>query len=129
MPRGSALESSITGALIRNVKKLQAAGFKIHIMKVHGGQWTSGQPDLMGCYNGRMFVIEMKTDIGRVTGRQEEALKKWEQSGALAIVGRDAILPLLKIDAAFSGIISQSKKEKAVTSKAQDTAKIPASFD
>lgn len=46
---------------------------------------TRGTPDLIGCINGRMVVIEVKrTDVDPPGPEQIGRLRKWQEVGALA---------------------------------------------
>lgn len=43
-----------------------------------------GEPDIMGSYGGRMFVIEVKLPGKELTKIQEKRIVEWKQAGALA---------------------------------------------
>jgi hypothetical protein len=45
-----------------------------------------GTPDILGCYDGRMFVVEAKLEYNKPTESQKAELQKWRGSGALACV-------------------------------------------
>lgn len=50
---------------------------------VSGNANQSGRPDINGCYNGRMFKIELKSlDTGyKPSKKQELELRKWKNVG------------------------------------------------
>ncbi len=45
-----------------------------------------GEPDIMGSYDGHMFVIEVKLPGGKPTEIQEKRLSEWQAAGAFAKV-------------------------------------------
>lgn len=52
---------------------------------LHGSAWSgSGRPDIIGCYKGVMFCIELKLPGELPTKIQEYELCKWRAAGALA---------------------------------------------
>ena len=48
-----------------------------------------GAPDIMGCFNGRAFAIEVKSASGRVSDEQIAWLKGWEDAGGYFVVSRN----------------------------------------
>jgi hypothetical protein len=44
---------------------------------------AAGDPDLAGCYRGRHFELEVKTESGRLTRIQEVRLEEWRRAGAV----------------------------------------------
>lgn len=69
------------------MKALASAGAKA--VKIHGNRYTeSGTPDIVGCYAGRAFVIEVKTATGKVTAIQDQRRHEWVGAGAVAVVAR-----------------------------------------
>lgn len=57
--------------------------------KEHGGLGSApGVPDIVGCYQGRMLAIEVKTDRGRVSEHQQRFIDNINAAGGLAIVAR-----------------------------------------
>lgn len=74
-------------AIVESIKKyLKGIGAKV--IKIHGGLGMAGTPDLIGCYQGKGFALEAKTDKGKVTPLQERELKAWAASGAITGVVR-----------------------------------------
>lgn len=51
-------------------------------------KFQSGIPDILGCYAGRMFAIELKTATGKLTKLQEHTLHTLLTVGALTWVVR-----------------------------------------
>ena len=52
----------------------------------------AGLPDVIGVLKnqrGRMFAIEIKNDVGKLSEKQEMWIRRLEHSGALVIVTRD----------------------------------------
>ena len=87
-----------------------------HAEKTHGGMYgTAGKPDIIGCYIGAMFVIEVKTIRGKPTKLQSYRLKKWAEAGAIAGVVRswEETKQLLHIEQG----ISVSKLGKPLTAE------------
>lgn len=65
------------------MKALRERGAKV--IKVHGGPFTpTGTPDLVGCVNGRAFVLEVKRPGQRPRRIQEYELEQWRKAGAIA---------------------------------------------
>jgi Holliday junction resolvase len=57
--------------------------------KEHGGLGSApGVPDIVGCYQGRMLAIEVKTDRGRVSEHQQWFIDNINAAGGLAFVAR-----------------------------------------
>ncbi len=54
-----------------------------------GAFGEAGTPDILGCYRGRMFCIEVKTGSGRLTALQARRVAEWEAAGAAVTVARD----------------------------------------
>ena len=42
----------------------------------------SGTPDILGCYRGRLFAIEVKTAGSPLTTIQRHRMRQWEKAGA-----------------------------------------------
>ena len=54
-----------------------------HARKVHGSRYSSGEPDIDACINGRSVKIEVKVPGKVPTPQQMARLRKWESAGAL----------------------------------------------
>jgi hypothetical protein len=56
---------------------------KCYVIKTHGSMYSAGQPDLLGCYQGRTLALEVKRPGGKPTKLQAAILKKWGAAGAI----------------------------------------------
>ena len=57
--------------------------------KVHGGPYqTAGIPDIVGCWKGRMFALEVKAQRGVATVLQTKTLEKIAEAGGVSGVVR-----------------------------------------
>ena len=57
------------------------------VRKLHGTQFgTIGDPDIYGCYRGRMFVLELKQQGKKPTPIQQARIAEWERAGAAVFV-------------------------------------------
>ena len=73
--------------IVAKIKRaLEAEGCKV--IKVHGSPtMEAGTPDLIGCYRGRCFVLEVKRDEKYpATALQLRRLDEWQAAGAKAAV-------------------------------------------
>ena len=68
-----------------------------HLLNMHGiwhfKHWggplgEKGVADIIGCHDGRMFAIEIKTEKGRVTPYQQRFIDRVNDAGGLAFVAR-----------------------------------------
>jgi len=46
----------------------------------------TGTPDILGCWRGCMFAIEVKVDSGAPTPIQRHRMRQWEKTGAFCCV-------------------------------------------
>lgn len=77
-------EKAITQAIRGLLRSLN-----IFHWKEHGGLGSApGVPDIVGCYQGRMLAIEVKTDRGRVSEHQQRFIDNINAAGGLAFVAR-----------------------------------------
>lgn len=76
------LEKRIVSKIMRKLK----ARKDCYCFKVHGGLYTAGQPDIIGCLAGRAFGLEVKVPGCKPTVLQEHTLECWRQAGAIAAV-------------------------------------------
>ena len=64
---------------------LASYGSEIFFWKEHGGPYgTSGVPDIICCYKGRVLGLEVKLPTGRLTELQKRAIRKINQAGGIA---------------------------------------------
>ncbi len=76
-------ESKITNNILKWLNSLQYCKAE---KLFNGGMFVKkGMPDIYGCMNGRMFVIEVKVVGKAPTELQYKRLKEWQEAGALAI--------------------------------------------
>jgi len=65
------------------VKHLRASG--AWVFKVHGGPLQlKGVPDLVGCWNGVMFALEVKKPGERLTAIQAHIIEQIKAAGGVA---------------------------------------------
>jgi Holliday junction resolvase len=55
------------------------------VRKTHGSAYSSGLADLIGCWHGRFFAIEVKRPGEEPTPLQAQALREVRRSGGLAV--------------------------------------------
>ena len=75
-------EKAIVNSIKRYLEKLP----ECYIIKTHGSVYVAGQPDILGCYQGRTLALEVKRPGGKPTKLQQAVLKKWEAAGAVVAV-------------------------------------------
>jgi len=83
-------ERAVTAAIIRSLKARQAAGQRVHWLKLHGSACQrSGEPDLLIVHEGRPVLVEIKRPSGsHPTPLQVVRLKAWRSAGAICGVAR-----------------------------------------
>ena len=74
------LESSITKSILKYLNGLPGC----YAVKTRGDYRQAGQPDILGCYQGRTLALEVKRPGGKATPLQLATLAKWRQAGAVA---------------------------------------------
>ncbi|MGN0907942.1 MAG: VRR-NUC domain-containing protein [Bullifex sp.] len=63
------------------------------VLKTWGGGFQrSGVPDLLVCYKGKFFGVELKSDKGKTSPLQELELKMINKAGGVGIVLRPSKL-------------------------------------
>jgi Holliday junction resolvase len=73
----------LEATIVRKIKKaLEAEGAKV--IKIHGNSnMEAGTPDLIGCWCGRCFALEVKRDKHHhATNLQKMRLIEWASAGA-----------------------------------------------
>lgn len=74
-------EASIVAACLSLIR-----GAGGHAVKIHGGAFGhAGNPDILGCLQGRALAVEVKRPGGKPTAAQLAQLGKWSAAGALAL--------------------------------------------
>lgn len=93
MDRKYELEEVVVGRFMKAMKRLNEAaaskGGRNYTIKFHGSAYHAGEPDVIGCINGKAFAIEFKSPDakglkGKPTSSQMEHIKKWRAGGAMA---------------------------------------------
>jgi len=46
----------------------------------------AGTPDILGCINGHMFLLEVKSESNVPTKLQEQRIEEWTRAGAIVSV-------------------------------------------
>jgi len=64
---------------------------KARIVKQHGNAFIFGEPDLYGCIDGRMFLIETKRPGKCSRPLQAAVQNKWRKAGALVITDATSV--------------------------------------
>lgn len=66
---------------------LTALGPDCYFLKVHGNEYqTRGTPDIIGCYRGQAFGLELKAPGEQPTKIQLYQLRRMENAGAIVTV-------------------------------------------
>lgn len=74
------LERQIVNSIVRWIQSIPNA----QVRKLHGTMYThSGDPDIYGCINGKMFLIEAKQPGKQPTRQQRRRLEQWKEAGAV----------------------------------------------
>lgn len=53
------------------------------VVKIHGGPMQPDANDLIGCFNGRAFMLEGKRPGEQMTPRQRVRAAQWAKAGAI----------------------------------------------
>lgn len=100
------LERAITDKILRWLRKQERCWcFKV----LGGGAQTRGVPDIVGCWQGRFFALEVKRPkLGRVSPLQAHVIGQMRAAGAIVgvVYGLDDVQRLLggvEDDAAKAG--------------------------
>jgi len=85
------------------VRKILNDGGAYHFMPATHGYGTSGVPDIVGCYHGKMFAIECKAGSNRPTALQLKSLSAIATAGGYTEVVNEENIPavaalLVRID-------------------------------
>jgi len=74
--------------LTRSVKQLLKAAGIFHYKHWGGPMGYPGVADIIGCYQGRMIAIELKSPNGKATPDQERFIQNVNDAGGIAFVAR-----------------------------------------
>jgi len=80
--KGTTLEKNIVAGILKYLNGLVGCYAK----KKHGSKFNPGWPDIIGCYAGRAFFIEVKRGKEEPTDLQWQELKNWGAAGARTLV-------------------------------------------
>lgn len=80
--KGTVKESTITGKILKYLNGLVGC----YARKVPGGFFSSGWPDIVGCYAGRAFLIEVKVPGNQTTPLQDQELGRWGAAKARTLI-------------------------------------------
>lgn len=80
--KGTVKESVITRKILTYLNGLLGC----YARKVPGGFFSSGWPDIVGCYAGRAFLIEVKVPGNKTTVLQDAELNRWGAAKARTLV-------------------------------------------
>ena len=76
-------ETSITNAIRKHLLALDGC----YCIKIHVTSYvTRGTPDILGCFQGRMFALEVKRPGNKPTPIQRVELERWAAAGAITAV-------------------------------------------
>jgi hypothetical protein len=76
------------GQLTLSVKSMLKAAGIFHWKNWGGPMGYTGIADILGCYKGKMFAIELKAPTGKLTPEQERFLQNVRDNGGIAFVAR-----------------------------------------
>jgi len=80
--KGTVKESVITRKILTYLNGLLGC----YARKVPGGFFSSGWPDIVGCYAGRAFLIEVKVPGNKTTVLQDAELNRWGAAKARTLI-------------------------------------------
>jgi len=87
-------ESVIQSYLLKEINKFP----KCKAVNIHGNEFIEiGTPDIIGCWDGSIFLIEVKRADGRLSKIQERRLEEWGDVGAdvFAVYGMEGAVDFL----------------------------------
>jgi hypothetical protein len=70
------------------IKKVLAGYDCWYFMPMMNGYGRTGVPDFIGCYKGRLFAVEAKSEAGKLTPNQEREIAAIEGVGGKVVVAR-----------------------------------------
>lgn len=77
-------ETEIKRSIRQYLNKLKPDGKFISYCPVPYGE--PGTPDIIGCYDGDMWLFEVKKKGGKITPLQSIRIKQWDAAGAKVFV-------------------------------------------
>ena len=108
-------ENTITTKLIHALNTIPGCYAK----KQHGGMFSSGEPDVNACYEGRALKIEVKVSGGCLSPLQAQQMQKWTNAGAIVLLAvYDYNTKLFSIHSSALWELFAGERLKANSSKA-----------
>ena len=80
------LEGEIKGQICKAIR--QAGGFPVTIWQ--GPLSPKGISDLLVCYKGKFYAIEVKTATGKATREQKRFLERVREAGGVGLIARSS---------------------------------------
>ncbi len=74
-------ESKFQAKILRAIKKCKHCKSIKYNASAYG---EKGTPDILGCYRGMFFAIEVKAEDGHATPIQRVRIRQWREAGAAA---------------------------------------------
>lgn len=97
-----ALEKGMQAILVKKIR--EKYGPRCQVRVLHGTRFTvKGDPDIYGCLDGQMFVIELKQKGQRPSELQLRRLDDWRQAGAIAFWSDDVQAALDHVEREIPG--------------------------
>lgn len=88
-----ALEKGMQASLVKKIR--EKYGSRCQVRVLHGTRFSvKGDPDIYGCLDSQMFVIELKQKGQRPSELQLRRLDDWRQAGAIAFWADDVQVAL-----------------------------------
>jgi hypothetical protein len=81
LTQNTARESAVVDRIVAAIRRTPGS----YVRKIHGGAFTAGLPDLVGCHRGRFFAVEVKRSGQRPSKMQVMDLLKWRAAGGFAV--------------------------------------------
>lgn len=72
-------------AVVEGIRQYLNSLPKCCFFKVHGDAYRMGEPDIVGCVDGRMFAIEAKAPGNTSTPMQYARQEQWRAAGAVVV--------------------------------------------
>lgn len=83
--------------------KRQWPGMVVRKLSTLGSRGTTGDPDRLFVWSGKLMLIEMKAPGGKCTDLQIARHAEWRAAGATVVVVADATAGKLALDQFFNG--------------------------
>ena len=83
--------------LTRSIRSILNAARICHWKNWGGLGSPPGLPDIVGCYKGRLFAIEVKAPNGKTSPAQDDFIARINEAGGLAFVAKDLDIVIEKM--------------------------------